>query len=122
MKGLALTKRIHNKDKLSAFSETSCKNWNHGGKWHTVTKRVLGDIALSRVVISFKYLIKRDNQQYKYCTACYYGVKSGSMRWAGHVVCKRKKRWAYGVSVGKPEGRNPLEHLGVDGNIVLKWA
>jgi hypothetical protein len=33
-----------------------------------------------------------------------------------------KKSCAYRVLVGKPEVRNPLEHLGVDGSITLKWA
>jgi hypothetical protein len=27
----------------------------------------------------------------------------------------------YRVSVGKPEGKNHLEDLGVDGRIILRW-
>jgi hypothetical protein len=30
------------------------------------------------------------------------------MRWAGHVARMRKKRNAYRLLVGKPEGRRPL--------------
>jgi len=29
-------------------------------------------------------------------------------RWAGHVACIGKKREAYRVLVGKPEGKRPL--------------
>jgi hypothetical protein len=38
------------------------------------------------------------------------------------VARKGKRGSAYRVVVGKPEGRNRLENLGVDGNVVLlKW-
>ena len=30
------------------------------------------------------------------------------MRWAGHVVCMGKRRGAYRVLVGRPEGRKQL--------------
>jgi hypothetical protein len=33
------------------------------------------------------------------------------MRWAGHVAWVGKKRNAYGISVGKPEGKRPLGRL-----------
>jgi hypothetical protein len=36
-------------------------------------------------------------------------MKSRRMRWAGHVARMRKKRNAYRLLVGKPEGRRPLE-------------
>jgi hypothetical protein len=35
-------------------------------------------------------------------------VKSGRMRWAGHVVRMREERKVYKVLVGKPEGKRPL--------------
>jgi hypothetical protein len=35
-------------------------------------------------------------------------IKSRRMRWAGHVSRMGEKRNAYGLLVGKPEGRNPL--------------
>jgi hypothetical protein len=35
-------------------------------------------------------------------------VKARSMRWAGHVARIGEKRNAYGLLVGKPEGRRPL--------------
>jgi hypothetical protein len=44
------------------------------------------------------------------------------MRWVGHVARMRGKRNMYRVLVGKPEGKNNLEDLGVDGNIILKWV
>jgi hypothetical protein len=36
-------------------------------------------------------------------------IKSKRMRWAGHVARMEKKRNAYRLLVGKPEGRRPLE-------------
>jgi hypothetical protein len=35
-------------------------------------------------------------------------VKSGRMRWAGHVARMRDTRGVYRVLVGKPEGKRPL--------------
>ena len=35
-------------------------------------------------------------------------IKSGRMRWAGHVACMGEDRGVYRVLVGKPEGRRPL--------------
>jgi hypothetical protein len=35
-------------------------------------------------------------------------IKSGRMRWAGHVARRGKKRGAYRILVGRPEGRQPL--------------
>jgi hypothetical protein len=32
-------------------------------------------------------------------------IKSRKMRWAGHVACMGKKRNAYRIVVGKPEGK-----------------
>jgi hypothetical protein len=28
---------------------------------------------------------------------------------------------AYKIWIGKPEGKTPLEDLGVDGRVILKW-
>jgi hypothetical protein len=36
-------------------------------------------------------------------------IRSGRMRWAGHVVCIGRGRNVYRVLVGKPEGKRPLE-------------
>jgi hypothetical protein len=33
-----------------------------------------------------------------------------------------ERRGAYWVLMGKPEGRNHLRDLGVDGRIILKWV
>jgi hypothetical protein len=35
-------------------------------------------------------------------------IKSGKMRWAGHVARMDVKRNAYRILVGKPEGKRPL--------------
>jgi hypothetical protein len=35
-------------------------------------------------------------------------IKSRRMRWAGHVARTGEKRNAYGILVGKPEGKRPL--------------
>jgi hypothetical protein len=35
-------------------------------------------------------------------------IKSGRMKWAGHVARMREKRNAYRIWVGKPEGKRPL--------------
>jgi hypothetical protein len=35
-------------------------------------------------------------------------IKPRRMRWAGHVARMREKRNAYGLLVGKPEGKRPL--------------
>ena len=32
-----------------------------------------------------------------------------------------ERRGAYRVLVGKPEGKNHLEDLGIDGSIILRW-
>jgi hypothetical protein len=47
-------------------------------------------------------------------------IKSRRMRWAGHVACMGEVRNLYSMSVGKSEGRNHSEDLGVDGRIKLE--
>jgi hypothetical protein len=36
-------------------------------------------------------------------------IKSRRMRWAGHVARMKEGRGVYRVSVGRPEGKRPLE-------------
>jgi hypothetical protein len=38
-------------------------------------------------------------------------------------TCSTYGKWTdvYRVLVGKPEEKNHLEHLGVDGKIILRW-
>jgi len=38
-----------------------------------------------------------------------------------HVARMEKKIKAFKVLMGKHEGKNRFEGLGVDGNIILKW-
>ena len=42
------------------------------------------------------------------------------MRWVGHVACIGGRRGPYRVLVGRPEGKNHLEDLDIDGRIILK--
>jgi len=35
-------------------------------------------------------------------------TKSRMMRWTGHVAWRKEMRYAYGILVGKPEGKKPL--------------
>jgi hypothetical protein len=35
-------------------------------------------------------------------------IKSRKIEWAGNVTCMDERDSAYGVSVGKPEGKRPL--------------
>jgi len=43
------------------------------------------------------------------------------MRWAGHVARMGEERGVYRVLLGKPEGRNHWEDLGVNGWVILGW-
>jgi hypothetical protein len=43
-------------------------------------------------------------------------IKSGRMRWAGHVARMGEKMNAYRILVGKPEGKRPL------GRLRRKWV
>jgi hypothetical protein len=47
-------------------------------------------------------------------------IKSRRTRWTGHVARMGEMRNAFKILVGKPEGKNHLEDLGVDGRIVLR--
>jgi hypothetical protein len=47
--------------------------------------------------------------------------KSRRLKWSGHVARMGKKRGAYMVLVGKPEGMRPHGRPGVDVRIILKW-
>jgi hypothetical protein len=48
-------------------------------------------------------------------------MKSRRMKWAGHVARMGDRKGAFRVLVGKPEGKNQLEDIGVDGRIILRW-
>jgi hypothetical protein len=41
-------------------------------------------------------------------------VKSRRIRWAGHVARMEEKRNAYGLLVGKPEGRRWVDNIKMD--------
>jgi hypothetical protein len=43
------------------------------------------------------------------------------MRLAGRVALMGAMRNPYNISVGKPERKNHLEDLGIDGKITLGW-
>jgi hypothetical protein len=46
---------------------------------------------------------------------------SRRIRLVEHIARKGERIGAYNVLVGKPEGRNHLEILGIDGRKILKW-
>jgi hypothetical protein len=48
-------------------------------------------------------------------------IKSRRMIRAGHVARMGEMRNAYKILIGKPEGKNHSEELGVDGKIILEW-
>jgi hypothetical protein len=48
-------------------------------------------------------------------------IELSSIRWEENVVRLRELRNSYKVLVGKPEGKNHSEDLGVDGDLILKW-
>jgi len=47
-------------------------------------------------------------------------MKSGRMRWAGHVERVGEGRNVYMVLVGRPENKRPWEDQGVGGRITLR--
>jgi hypothetical protein len=56
-----------------------------------------------------------------YSTSIVRMIKGRRMRWAGHVARMGDVRGAYNILVERPEGRRPLEDLGVDGMTTLRW-
>jgi hypothetical protein len=48
-------------------------------------------------------------------------IKSRKIKWAENVACMGDMRIAYSILVEKPERRDHLEDLGVDGGIMLEW-
>jgi hypothetical protein len=40
----------------------------------------------------------------------------------GTLACMGERRSTYRTLVGKPEGKERLEYLGVDVRIILKWV
>ena len=53
--------------------------------------------------------LHNEELNYLYCSPNIVRViKSGRMRWAGHVARMVEERGVYRVLVGKPEGRRPL--------------
>jgi hypothetical protein len=47
-------------------------------------------------------------------------IKSRRMRWEGHVARLGEKSNTYGILVGNPEGKRPLENQDVGGWTILK--
>jgi hypothetical protein len=49
-------------------------------------------------------------------------IKSGRMRWAGHVARMGEGRNVYRILMEKPEGKDHLKDQGVDGRMESKWT
>jgi hypothetical protein len=49
-------------------------------------------------------------------------IKSGRMRWAGHVAHIEEGRGVYRVLVGGSKATDDWGNLDVDGRITLKWT
>jgi hypothetical protein len=65
--------------------------------------------------------LHNEELHYLYCLPSIIRItKSRRMRWAGHVARMGKKRNAYSILVGKPEGKRPLGNLDVRGRIILE--
>jgi hypothetical protein len=47
--------------------------------------------------------------------------KSMWVRGAGHVAHMGEARKAYNISAGNPEGKRPLEEVGVDVSVIVEW-
>ena len=58
------------------------------GEWRKLHKEELNDLYFSPYIVRV--------------------INSKRMRWAGHVACRWKKRGAYRILVGKPEGKRTL--------------
>jgi hypothetical protein len=43
------------------------------------------------------------------------------MRWEGQVACMGEVRTVYKIVARKPEGKDHLEDLGIDGRIIVHW-
>jgi hypothetical protein len=48
-------------------------------------------------------------------------IRSRRLRWAGYVARMGDRIGAYTLLVRRPEGKRPLENVGIDGRIILKW-
>jgi len=49
-------------------------------------------------------------------------IKRRRVRWEGHVSRMGEQRNMYGVLVGKPEGKEYLEDVSVDGKIITRQS
>jgi hypothetical protein len=48
-------------------------------------------------------------------------IKARRMRWVGHVARMKEVRGAYKILVGRQDGRNHWEDLGVDGRTTSRY-
>jgi hypothetical protein len=72
-----------------------------------VLRRIFGP-KRDEVIGDWRKLHNEELQNLYYSPSIIRIIKSRRMRWAGHIAQMRKKRNAYRILVGKPEGKRPL--------------
>jgi hypothetical protein len=72
-----------------------------------VLRRIFG-LKRDEVTGDWRKLHNEELNDYYYLLHIIQMIKVRGMRWAGHVVHMGKRRYAYRVLVGKPEGKRPL--------------
>jgi hypothetical protein len=105
-----------------------CETWSltvreeHGQRVfeNRVLRRIFG-VKRDEVVGEWRKLHNGELQNLYSAPDIIREIKSGRMRWAGHVACMGEGRNLYGVLVGKPKGREHLKDQGIDGRMGSKW-
>ena len=90
-----------------------CETWSP-----TVSKehrlRVFGNRVLRKIFVPMRDEVmgewgRRHNETlYDLCSPNIWVIRSRRMRWTGHVAHMGKRKGAYRILVGRPEGRRPL--------------
>ena len=71
------------------------------GEWRKLYNKELNDLYFSSNIVQV--------------------IKSGRMRWVGHVAYNGERRGVHRVLVGKLEEQDHLKDSGLDDRIILRW-